>query len=79
MNKMMNLSNKCSWYPGKRPASSLTHGVYFMKDGQRVKFLHYTGYPYSTRNGMYQQAWVLNSEGNPKKVSLNQAGSVELA
>lgn len=63
-----------------KATSTLTFGDYFTYRGERAKFLHYTGSLRNTRHGLYRQAWVITGpDSSPRKWSLNQAGSVELA
>jgi hypothetical protein len=72
----MNMENRLA---GRKATSALSHGDYFVHQGSRVRFLHRTGYPRSTRYGVYQDAWVQGASGDPRKVALNTAGSVEIA
>lgn len=62
----------------RKASNALSHGDYFILNGERGKFLHYTGYPRSTRYGVYRTAFVMTPDSNIVKWSLNQAGSVEI-
>lgn len=62
----------------RKASRTLTYGDYFTYRGERAMFLHFTGYPRSTRYGVYQSAWVRNTDSNMVKWSINMAGSVEV-
>ena len=72
----MNMENRLQ---GRKATTALSHGDYFISKGRRFKFLHHTGYPRSTRYGVYQDVWVQAASGGPQKIALNTAGSVEIA
>lgn len=77
----MNLATKCSWYPGKRPASSLTAGVTFRFKGETGTFVCWSGPTYQGIGGSMMRVAVVSTEDNRGGVRwhLNMAGSVELA
>lgn len=62
----------------RKASRNLTFGDFIIKDGEKAMFLHYTGYPRSTRYGVYRTAFVQTPDGENVQWSFNQAGSVEI-
>lgn len=76
MNNNKNLATVCSWYPGKRPASSLVAGVVFTFKGETATFVRWNGPAYRGRDAMLRGA-VVSTPNSPNRVwYLNMAGSV---
>ena len=80
MNNNKNFATKSTWYPGKRPASSLTAGVSFRFNGEVGTFVCWSGPSFNGIGGVTRRMAVVATEDNRGGVrwSLNMAGSVEL-